>query len=284
MIKLKTWAKVLIAFSKRVIRFSCDLLIIFIYLIYNLFIYKKPFDNNIIFVTAAEKNYFNQLESLLKSYYKHLSNKLIFYDIGLAENQLQSLKDNFENLEIIKFQFNQYPKFIGEYFDDKLGNYAWKPIIVDQVMQQYKSKVVWLDSGNLVTKKIVFLKIALTTAGLVVPSSSNTIKDWTHPKTIEYIGINKKYLNSNNYASGLIGFDYNSKKAKNISELWSKFSQIQDCISPKDSSRANHRQDQAVLTLLLYKYYFTNNLKKFIYPQTNFIYGILFHKRKIYNF
>ena len=284
MIRLKTWAKVLIAFSKRVVRFSCDLFIIFMYLIYNLFIYKKPFDDNIIFVTAAEKNYFNQLESLLKSYNQYLTNKLIVYDIGLDGNQLQYLKENFEKLEIIKFQFNQYPKFIGEYFDDKLGNYAWKPIIVDQVMQQHKSKVVWLDSGNLVTKKIIFLKIALTASGLVVPTSSNTIKDWTHPRTIQYIGINKKYLNSNNYASGLIGFDYNSKKAKNISELWCKFSQIQECISPKDSSRANHRQDQAVLTLLLYKYFFTNNFKKFIYPQTNFIYGILFHKRKIYNF
>ena len=284
MIKLKTWVKILIAFIRRVIRFSFDLFIIFIYLIYNFFIHKKPFDNNIIFVTAAEKNYFNQLESLLKSYYKYLSNQLIVYDIGLDKNQIKYLKDNFENLNIIKFQFNKYPKFIGEYFDDKLGNYAWKPIIVNQVMQLYKSKVVWLDAGNLITKKIIFLKIALTASGIVVPTSSNTIQDWTHPKTIEYIGINEKYLNSNNYASGLIGFDYNSKKAKNISELWNKFSQIQDCISPKGSSRINHRQDQAVLTLLLYKYFFTSSFKKFIYPQTNFIYGVLFHKRKIYNF
>ncbi len=284
MIKLKTWTKVLIVFSRRVIRFCLDLLIILLYSIYNLFIYKKLFDNNIIFVTAAEKNYFDQLESLLKSYDKYLTNKLIIYDIGLDEKQIQYLKDNFNNLNIIKFKFEQYPKFIGEYFDDKLGNYAWKPIIVDQVIQQYKSKVVWLDAGNLITKKIIFLKIALTASGLVVPTSSNTIKDWTHPKTIKYIGLNEKYLNSNNYASGLIGFDYNSEKAKNISELWSKFSQIQDCISPEGSSRKNHRQDQAVLTLLLYKYFFTTNLKKFIYPQTNFIYGILFHKRKIYNF
>ena len=79
-------------------------------------------------------------------------------------------------------------------------------------------------------------------------------------------------------------FDYNSKNARNISELWNKFSQIQECISPVGSSRLNHRQDQAVLTLLLYKYVFKSSYKKFIYPQTNFIYGILFHKRKIYNF
>ena len=151
-------------------------------------------------------------------------------------------------------------------------------------MQECKSKVVWLDAGNLITKKIVFLKIALSASGIIVPTSSNTIRDWTHPKTIEYIGINNKYLDSNNYASGLIGFDYKSKKANKIAELWSNFSQIQECISPPDSSRENHRQDQAVLTLLLYKYFFTNKFKKFIYPQTNFIFGILFHKRKIYNF
>ena len=284
MIKLKTWIKVLIAFSKRIFRFFLDVIIIFFNLIYNLLIYKKPYDNNIIFVTAAEKNYFNELDSLINSFYKHLTNKLVLYDIGLDKKQLTYFKDNYQNLDIRKFEFSQYPKFIGEYFDGKLGNYAWKPIIVNEVLVQNKSKVVWLDAGNLVTRKITLLKIALTANGIVVPTSSNKIKDWTHPKTMEYIGLNKKHLNHSNFASGLIGFDYNSKNARNISELWNKFSQIQECISPVGSSRLNHRQDQAVLTLLLYKYVFKSSFKKFIYPQTNFIYGILFHKRKIYTF
>ncbi len=284
MIKLKTWLKVCISFSKRILRFSLDLLLIFCSLIYNLLIYRKPYDNNIIFITAAEKNYFNQLNSLLESYYKHLNNKLVVYDIGLEKQQINYLKNSYQNIDLIKFDFNEYPKFMSEYFDKKLGNYAWKPVIVNRVLNQSKSKVVWLDAGNLITKKIIFLKIALTAKGIIVPRSSNTIKEWTHPKTIEYIGINKKYLNQNNFASGLIGFDYNSEAARNISELWSKFSQIQDCISPTGSSRLNHRQDQAVLTLLLYKYFFKNNRKKFLHPQTNFIFGILFHKRKIYNF
>ena len=284
MIRLKTWVKVLIVFIKRIFRFFLDLIIIFFNLIYNLLIYKKPYDNNIIFITAAEKNYFNELDSLLNSYYKHLTNKLVVYDIGLDKKQLTYLKDNYQNLDLRKFQFSQYPKFIGEYFDDKLGNYAWKPIIIHEVLIQNKSKVVWLDAGNLITKKITLLKIALTANRIAVPSSSNRIKDWTHPKTMEYIDLNKKYLNQNNFASGLIGFDYNSKNSRNILELWSKFSQIQECISPVGSSRLNHRQDQAVLTLLLYKHFFKSSYKKFIYPQTNFIYGVLFHKRKIYNF
>lgn len=284
MIKLKTWIKVLIVFIKRIIRFSLDFLLIFYSLIYNLLIYKKPYDNNIIFITAADKYYFKQLLSLLNSYFNYLDNKLLVYDIGLDEEQIRLLKNKYQNLNLIKFDFNKYPKFIGEYSDDKLGSYAWKPVIVYEVFNQCKSKVVWLDAGNIVTKKIIFLKIALTANGIIVPTSSNTIKDWTHPTTIEYIGLNKNYLNQNNFASGLIGFDYNSKSARNISELWSKFSQIQECISPTGSSRLNHRQDQAVLTLLLYKYFYKSRLKKFTHPQTNFIFGILFHKKKIYNF
>ena len=82
MIKLKTWAKVLIAFSKRISRFSIDLTIILFNLIYNLIIYRRPYQNDIIFVTAAEKNYFKQLDSLLESYYKYLRNELIVACFG----------------------------------------------------------------------------------------------------------------------------------------------------------------------------------------------------------
>ena len=75
MIKLKTFTKIFIVFNQRIFRFSIDLLIIFINLIYNLVIYKKPYEDDIVFVTAAEKNYFNQLILLINSYNKHLNNQ-----------------------------------------------------------------------------------------------------------------------------------------------------------------------------------------------------------------
>ena len=98
MIKLKTWAKVLIAFSKRISRFSIDLTIILFNLIYNLIIYRRPYQNDIIFVTAAEKNYFKQLDSLLESYYKYLRNELIVYDIGLEYDHIKYLENKYNNL------------------------------------------------------------------------------------------------------------------------------------------------------------------------------------------
>ena len=284
MVLIKTWIKILIVFSKRIYRLVIDFILIFFFGLSNLFRYKKLYDDNILFVSAAEKNYFSQLIALIESFLSHSKCRIIIYDIGLEKNQVEKLTKEYPDIEIRTFDFKKYPVFISQYFDGKLGNYAWKPIIVNEVLNEFKSKVVWLDAGNLITSKIIFLKITLTAQGLVVPVSSNKIVDWTHSRTIEYIGLNNKYLNSNNYASGLIGFDYNFSIAKQISSNWSEFSQIQECISPSGSSRENHRQDQAVLTLLLYKYLFKSKFKKFFYPQTNFIYGVLFHRRKIYNF
>jgi len=284
MVLIKTWIKILIVFSKRIYRLVIDFILIFFFGLSNLFRYKKLYDDNILFVSAAEKNYFSQLIALIESFLSHSKCRIIIYDIGLEKNQVEKLTKEYPDIEIRTFDFKKYPVFISQYFDGKLGNYAWKPIIVNEVLNEFKSKVVWLDAGNLITSKIIFLKITLTAQGLVVPVSSNRIVDWTHSKTIEHIGLNNKFLNSNNYASGLIGLDYNFSIAKQISSKWSDFSQIQECISPIGSSRENHRQDQAVLTLLLYKYIFKSKFKKFFYPQTNFIFGVLFHRRKIYNF
>lgn len=284
LIKVKTKIKIYLAFSTRVVRFSKDIVLIFFFIINNLIKYKKIYDNDIVFVSAIEKNYFSQIKSLLVSYEKYLNNKFILYDLGMEEKQIEFLKNNHKQVEIRNFQFANYPKFIGTYFDDKLGNYAWKPVIIDEVLNEVSSKVVWLDAGNIIDKKINFLKISLTAKGIIVPISSNRIKDWTHKITQDYIGISKKNLNKSNYASGLIGFDFNKPKAYQISTEWKEYSLIQECISPPGSSRKNHRQDQAVLTLLLYKHLFKNRFIQLTYPSTNFILGVLFHKKRIFDF
>ncbi len=284
MIKIKTYIKILITLSQRFLRYIYDLILIVIYSIKNLLLTGKFYEENIIFVTAAEKNYFSQVNSLLESYTKNNNSKLLLYNIGLQYEQKIELTEKYSDIEIRDFDFSKYPSFIGEYFDNKLGNYAWKPIIIDELLNEFKSKVVWLDAGNIINKKIVFLKVALTAKKIIVPKSSNRIIDWTHNKTIEYIGLDSKHFRKNNYASGLIGFDYKSDIAKKISEEWKRFSMIQECIAPKGSSRGNHRQDQAVLTILLYKYLFFNIFAKMTYPKTNFILGVLFHKKRIFDF
>ena len=81
MIFIKTWLKVLLVFSKRLIRFIFDFLLIVLFLFINLINNNKIYDNNIVFVTAAEKNYFEPLKNLLISYQKNLKNKIIVNDL-----------------------------------------------------------------------------------------------------------------------------------------------------------------------------------------------------------
>ena len=91
MIKLKTWLKIFFVFSKRIFRFSIDFLLILFFVMNNFFKYGKLYDKNILFVTAAEKNYFSQLNTLLKSFKRHLSDKIIVYDLGLEKEQKEYL-------------------------------------------------------------------------------------------------------------------------------------------------------------------------------------------------
>ena len=169
MIFIKTWLKVLLVFSKRLIRFIFDFLLIVLFIFINLIKNNKIYDNNIVFVTAAEKNYFEPLKNLLISYQKNLKNKIIVYDLGLEEYQKSYIIEKFKFVDLRKFDFKQYPDFVGQYFDNKLGNYSWKPIIVEMILKETKCKVVWLDSGNVINNRIIFLKIALTRLSIIVP-------------------------------------------------------------------------------------------------------------------
>ena len=59
--------------------------------------------------------------------------------------------------------------------------------------------------------------------------------DWTHKDTIKYMELDNKI--KKNFASGLIGFNFNSEVAKLISYEWKEYALAEDCIAPKGSSR-----------------------------------------------
>ena len=283
MIYIKTTIKKLIVFSRRVSYYLTDFILLKYYSLLNFNKKNNVNECDIVFVTATDSYYFDKVINLLESFFKHSKNKIYLYDLGLEDEQRIFLK-KYKTLKVRKFDFENNPDFIGKYIDKKLGSYAWKPIIIYQLLVELKSKVVWLDAGNLINKNIKNLKSFFNVKNLLVPISSNRVVDWTHPQTINYIGLDKKNYLRNNYASGLIGFDYNSPESLKVAEDWKNFSMIEDCIAPKGSNRDNHRQDQAVLTLLLYKYIFKNRVTQLTYPRSNFYLGVLFHKNKIYDF
>ena len=227
-----------------------------IYFVYcgfkNLIRYKKLFDPKITYLTGADYQFFSQTTNLIKSINKHdPSQKIIFYDLGLEPHQINDIK-KFKNVTYKEFDFSVFPNFISTYIDGRLGAYAWKPIIIDKELNNIDGNILWLDSACLLSKKPTKIKVLITCNKIFTTLSSNSIKDWSHPKTIEHLNFHKRDLNKRNFMAGIVGVNNENVAIKNLIKDWKMYSQIEDCISPPGSNRLNHRQDQSILSMLMY--------------------------------
>jgi hypothetical protein len=214
-------------------------------------------------VTGSDSSHFNSLVNLLKSIKKYEPyTETIVYNLGLSSDEITYLKNNFD-FKVINFEFKKYPKFIGEIdLSNKLGSYGWKPIIINKEYSKNDKNLLWLDAGCLLTKKLALLKKYILKVGFYSPESSNSVKDWSHISTIQKLNLPSKYLNSPNFSGGLVGIAQNDKKIKELINKWEYFALDKETIAPKGSSRDNHRQDQTILTLLVYILEINNNLFK----------------------
>ena len=151
------------------------------------------------------------------------------------------------------FDFNKYPEHVSlEKYNGHNCSYAWKPIIIYDVCEKYGGLIHWMDTKNLYSDFNNLIQI-LETEYVYTPISSGTIKKWTHPKCLEYMN-EYKYINQRARNGAVIGINYNIDWVKQLIKEWKDLALKKDCICPDGSDRSNHRQDQAVLSILFYKY------------------------------
>lgn len=204
-------------------------------------------------VTGASQNHEKSLLQLIRSVLQHIQNPfqtLIVYDLGLSSNALQMLHKH--KITVRPFPFSQYPDYFN--IDVEAGQYAWKPVIVQIVAQEYSDEnVIWMDAGNVVHNELKQLDDFVLENGIFTGVSSGTVKKWTHPGTLKYMDVPDKMLSFPCRNAACVGFNPRIPYAKDVLEEWAQLAQQRDCIAPLTSSRVNHRQDQAILTILFYK-------------------------------
>lgn len=105
-------------------------------------------------------------------------------------------------------------------------------------------------------KSLTSIRKIIELNGFYSPFSKGTISDWTHSKTLKFLGVsnNEYLLKQPNLNGACVSVNYNNINARNLIKKWSDCAKIKDCIAPEGSSRKNHRQDQAVLSVLVYKH------------------------------
>jgi len=224
------------------------LIVLAIFKIYLKLLGTKPIKNYVL-VTAADKSHYRSLMQLLQSVTNHLpASTTIIYDLGLSKSQSLELKERFPQFQVRIFDYSQYPTFFNIELD--AGSYAWKPTIISSVCNEFSLPVIWMDAGNVVTGSLKFERRVMKRYGVFTTVTSGTIEQWTHHSTLEYLG--QKELGRRRELNGAcVGFNNLNPLGWRILNDWASLALIKECIAPSGSNRDNHRQDQAVLSILI---------------------------------
>jgi len=222
-------------------------------------------------ITGANDAYILTLLDFVKQYYHQNMdpNNLLVYDLGLSENNIELLKNINHGFTIKKFDYTKYPEYVNlKNYKGLHCSYAFKPIILYNEAQLSKKPIIWMDCANRFSISIIKKIIdTIKNQGFYSPVSNNenTIEsiELNHPKTCERIGITEfEHVNLLKSRSGnIIGFDYLNNTGKHIIDEFYKNSLVKEIIIPEGSSRNNHRQDQTVLSILMFLYEKENNIK-----------------------
>ena len=219
-------------------------------------------DPNLIVVTAASSNHFGALMQMLESL-RRLDARVECYDIGLTSQEARALP-RWNGLFYHKFDYARHPPHL--HVSVNAGEYAWKPVIVAEVVERSRSgpdssNVLWADAGCYFHALQPIADRIRDTGGLWVRPSPGVMREWTHPLMFDYLGVEPSaYADKLNADATLVGFaigtaDSPAREAlyQDIVLPWRTYALVKDCIAPPGSSRANHRQDQAVLSYLVHR-------------------------------
>ena len=210
-----------------------------------------------ILVTGASQNHakslVNMIDSFLHFYKNNESAIIVVYDLGINRsywNAIIAKYSDVHNIQYRVFDYSKYPAYLN--ININAGEYAWKPVIISDVCDDYDGVVIWMDAGNLITEKLDKLCEITKTNHIYSPISSENIECWTYPKTIDYMGCSDTSKINRNGAC--IALNNSTDWVKTFIKEFKSLALIKECIAPLGSSRDNHRQDQAVFTILYYQY------------------------------
>jgi hypothetical protein len=209
----------------------------------------KP-KGELIILSGADSSHFKSLIQLTESILRYESTAiLVIYDLGLTNKESSDIKERFPFVDFKKFDYSRYPSYFN--IKENAGHYAWKPVIISAVLNEYKKPALWLDAGCVITHPLYRIRKIIKSEGFYYTVCSSKVKDWTHPKTLEYLDTDQTVLSKGHLAGGIVGFDYENYKARDLLEKWRQAAFCKEITAPEGWCRSQHRA-QSVLTILAY--------------------------------
>ena len=207
---------------------------------------------NFTVVTAASSNHFKSVCQFLNTVPS--SFKVVFYDIGLSQEERENIILLFPSVDTRSFDFSKYPEYV-HLTAPSAGSYAWKPIIIHEVFLELNDGILlWCDAGNKLDKNIRMLESIIVQNKIYTPTSGGNIQKWCHSLTLQYLNVPNTFLQYPMRNAAFVGIRCNDEFSRKFINEWKDLALTKDAICPEGSSRSNHRQDQSLLSCLFYKY------------------------------
>lgn len=206
-------------------------------------------------VTAANHLYYKSFCQLMYSYHRakeYQNSNVIFFNLGLDQDQADKIihqkESIFKNVEYRVFPFDEYPEFVQPQY----MTWAWKPIIIDKVLNEKKGNIFWMDSANQILKNLKPLWKVIQETGSYIPlCGTGLLTEFTMQQTLDGIGVPKSQYQSRNRAGNTCAFSFHNKDALKLVKEWKNLCLIKEYVLPDGSNRSNHRGDQSILSSLI---------------------------------
>ena len=212
----------------------------------------KTSPHDMVIVTGADTVYFQALKNFAGSLkYWGPQYPLVVYNLGMTNEELDKVR-SWSNLLALKWP-NGIPSTYPDHVRDNLKNYAWKPIVINETVHEYKS-IFWLDAGATFVGPIEPIEHIVRQHGIfLVKGQDESMKRLSHPGTYEWFGYNKTTFEGGpHYAGNTQGHLFPSRYIDTVVIPNAICALNESCVSPPGSRLRNHRYDQTTLSILAY--------------------------------
>lgn len=203
----------------------------------------------LIVVTAADERFARCLWQFLRQMERHGSlgpHAVVAYDLGLREWRAQ-LASRFPWAEFRDFDFAAYPPHVI-----RLRNYAWKPLIVAEVIQPGADDVLWLDSASLLHEPLAQIHRRVRQRPVLTLAGQATLADNCDPRVLAALAVPPPLREQRECAAGVVGFCTDSPLARALAAEWRDLA-LQPALADPPAPIPTHRFDQALLSILVHR-------------------------------
>ncbi len=211
----------------------------------------KP-DSKLMIVSAADSTHFKSLVQFIKSvqYYENYS-QLVVYDLGMTTEEADYIRRNFPAVSFRVFDYSKYPSYFNVKVD--AGKFAWKPVIISDVLKEFECSTIWFDAGCKLTQPLYRIRNIIKKHGFYSPIALPvTIKAWAHPQFLKFLNASEEIVNRISFNSAMVAINYNHAIAMKLIEKWKAAALDENCTAPKGSSKKLHRF-QTIMSILAYQ-------------------------------